>query len=266
VFERNIKAIRLPDLAVGPDPTSSLAQLAEFGNRLVSFLIRPEIVRTASVMAACADENPRLAAAFYAAGPGTMLKKVAGFLKSLAKRGVLSIDDPELAAEQLIVSWLGLSQLRQNLGAAGPHRQTQSRGACATRPTLCCAHGRRLVWLAAKQAQRIAWYRERAADCRELAKTAPDERSRAVLEDMATKWNGSRPLRRAGNRLKAAADLANWADRAGCGSCAARRGHGDRLNFAKRGVHQPSVRTGCRLLQARAGRRERRRRSRPCGE
>src|SRR5262252_98961 len=44
VFERNIKAIRLPDLAVGPDPTSSLA---EFGERLVWFLTRPEIVRTA---------------------------------------------------------------------------------------------------------------------------------------------------------------------------------------------------------------------------
>ena len=32
----------------------------------------------------------------------------------------MPIDDPELAAEQLIVSWLGLSQLRQNLGVAGP--------------------------------------------------------------------------------------------------------------------------------------------------
>src|SRR5262249_45309009 len=120
VFERNIKAIRLPDLEVGSDPSSSLAQLPEFGEWLVSFLTRREIVRTAWVMAACADENPRLASAFYAAGPGTMLKKVAGFLKSLAERGVLSIDDPELAAEQLIVSWLGLSQLRQNLGVAGP--------------------------------------------------------------------------------------------------------------------------------------------------
>jgi hypothetical protein len=36
--------------------------------------------------------------------------------------------------------------------------------------------------------ERIEWYRERAADCRELAKTSPDERSRAMLEDMATKW------------------------------------------------------------------------------
>jgi len=120
VFERNIKAILLPDLAVASDPSSSLAQLAEFGERLVAFLTRPEIIKTARVMAACADENPRLAAAFYAAGPGTVLKKVAGFLKSLAERGVLSIDDPGLAAEQLVVSWFGLSQLRQNLGVAGP--------------------------------------------------------------------------------------------------------------------------------------------------
>ncbi len=36
--------------------------------------------------------------------------------------------------------------------------------------------------------ERIAWYRERAADCRELAKTSPDEHSRAMLEEMATKW------------------------------------------------------------------------------
>jgi TetR/AcrR family transcriptional repressor of mexJK operon len=129
VFERNIKAIRLPDLEVGSDPSSSLARLTEFGERLVSFLTRAEIVRTARVMAACADENPRLAAAFYAAGPGTMLKKVADFLKSLTERGIFSIDDPELAAEQLIVSWLGMSHLRQNLGVAGP----PSAGAIARR-------------------------------------------------------------------------------------------------------------------------------------
>jgi TetR/AcrR family transcriptional repressor of mexJK operon len=129
VFERNIKAIRLPDLEVGSDPSSSLARLTEFGERLVSFLTRPEIVRTARVMAACADENPHLAAAFYAAGPGTMLKKVADFLKSLDGRGILSIDDPEFAAEQLIVSWLGMSHLRQNLGVAGP----PSAGAIARR-------------------------------------------------------------------------------------------------------------------------------------
>jgi hypothetical protein len=56
-------------------------------------------------LAACADENPRLAAASYAAVSGTMLKKVAGFLKSLAKRRVLSIDDPELAGGTYNAIW-----------------------------------------------------------------------------------------------------------------------------------------------------------------
>jgi len=36
--------------------------------------------------------------------------------------------------------------------------------------------------------ERIAWYRGCAADCRELAKTSPDECSRAMLEGMAAKW------------------------------------------------------------------------------
>jgi hypothetical protein len=36
------------------------AQLAEFGKRLVSFLTRPEIVRTASVMAACCSWGRRI--------------------------------------------------------------------------------------------------------------------------------------------------------------------------------------------------------------
>src|SRR5262249_18479120 len=118
VFDRNIKAIRLPDLADKPDLVSSIDSLIEFGERLVLYLTRPEIVRTAWLMAACAEEHPRLAAAFYAAGPGAMVKKVAVFLKSLAARELLLIRHPELGAEQLVVSWLGMSHLRQSLGVA----------------------------------------------------------------------------------------------------------------------------------------------------
>lgn len=120
VFGRNTKAVRLPDLSAGADLSSSLERLIEFDERLVAFLTRPRIVRTGRLMAANADEYPRLAAAFYAAGPGAMLKKVAAFLKLLAERGGLSIKDSDLAAEQLIVAGLGMNQLRQNLGVAGP--------------------------------------------------------------------------------------------------------------------------------------------------
>jgi hypothetical protein len=45
-------------------------------------------------MAECAGDHPRLAAAFYTAGRGELLKQVAAFLKSLTARGFLSIKDP----------------------------------------------------------------------------------------------------------------------------------------------------------------------------
>jgi len=49
-----------------------------------------------------------------------MLNNVTGFLRSLGEKGLVAIDDPELAAEQLIAAWLGLSRLQQSLGVANP--------------------------------------------------------------------------------------------------------------------------------------------------
>jgi TetR/AcrR family transcriptional repressor of mexJK operon len=69
-------------------------------------------------MTECADERPRLAAAFYTAGRGELLKQIVAFLKILTRLGFLSIKDPELAAERLVASWLGLG--RQSFGLAAP--------------------------------------------------------------------------------------------------------------------------------------------------
>jgi TetR/AcrR family transcriptional repressor of mexJK operon len=121
VFERTIKTMRLPDLPVGSNLNLSLERLTEFGELTVSLLTRPEVIRATRLMAAeGAAEQPRLAAVFYAAGRGEILKRVAAFLKGLTERGVLAIDDPELAADQLIGAWVGMSELRQSLGVAGP--------------------------------------------------------------------------------------------------------------------------------------------------
>jgi hypothetical protein len=67
-----------------------------------------------------ADQHRRLAATFYTAGLGKMVQRVAIFLKDLRARGFLSINEPELAADQLVASWLGMSWRRQSLGIAGP--------------------------------------------------------------------------------------------------------------------------------------------------
>lgn len=120
VFERTTKSFALPELANGEDLKSSVEHLNDFGERLVAFLTRRETIKVAKMMAESADQYPDLAAAFYAAGPATMLGKVTGFLRSLHEHGLLQIDNPELAAEQLIASWLGLSQLQQSLGIANP--------------------------------------------------------------------------------------------------------------------------------------------------
>jgi TetR/AcrR family transcriptional regulator, mexJK operon transcriptional repressor len=120
VFDRNTKSFRLPELAKGEDLESSIEHLDQFGERLISFLTRPEIIKSAWMMAESADQYPDLAAAFYAAGPGAMLAKVTSFLRSLVEHGLLAIDDPELVAEQLLASWLGLSQLQQSLRLVAP--------------------------------------------------------------------------------------------------------------------------------------------------
>jgi TetR/AcrR family transcriptional repressor of mexJK operon len=120
VFDRRRKSMRLPDLPVGLDLNLSLERLAEFGELIVSVLTRPEVVRETRLMAECAANQLRLATVFYTAGRGEILKRVARFLKGLTERGVLAIDDPELAADQLIGAWLGMTELRQSLGVAGP--------------------------------------------------------------------------------------------------------------------------------------------------
>ncbi len=120
VFERTTKSFQLPELASGEDLKSSIDHLNVFGERLISFLTRPEIIKALKMISEHSDQYPDLAAAFYAAGPATMHGKVASFLESLTENRLLAIDDPELAAEQLIAAWLGLSQLQQSLGLAGP--------------------------------------------------------------------------------------------------------------------------------------------------
>lgn len=118
VFERNLNAIDLPNLTERSDLSPS-DRLCEFGERLVGFLTRPEIVRSGRILAASADDFPALAAAFYAAGPGKVLSRLAPFLRALDEAGDIVVPDAELAAEQLAAAWLGVSQLKQSLGVAG---------------------------------------------------------------------------------------------------------------------------------------------------
>ena len=121
VLDCRIKSVFVFDeLPVGPDLNSSVERLVKLGEAVVSAITQPQVIRMTLLMAERADQHPQLAAAFYAAGRGELLKRVAACLKALTKRGFLSIKNPDLAAEQLVASWSGMSLLRQGLGVASP--------------------------------------------------------------------------------------------------------------------------------------------------
>jgi TetR/AcrR family transcriptional regulator, mexJK operon transcriptional repressor len=121
VLDRRIKSLHIfDDLSVGPDLNSSVERLVKVGEAAVAAITQPEVIRMTLLMEESADQHPQLAATFYAAGRGELLKRITVFLKALTTRGFLSIKNPDVAAEQLFASWLGLSMLRQGLGVAGP--------------------------------------------------------------------------------------------------------------------------------------------------
>jgi TetR/AcrR family transcriptional regulator, mexJK operon transcriptional repressor len=119
-FDRRVKLLHLVDLPVGLDLESSLEHLIKVGEAIVAVATRPEAIRMTRLLAEGADQHPQLAATFYSAGRGELLKRIAAFLKSLTARGVLTLKDPDLAAEQLMGAWFGMSVLRQSLGVSGP--------------------------------------------------------------------------------------------------------------------------------------------------
>jgi TetR/AcrR family transcriptional repressor of mexJK operon len=120
VFDHKIKAKPVLELAAATDLNSSIERLVEFGEHIVSALTKPDVIGMGRCMTECVGQHPRLAATYYTAGLGEMVKRVAVFLKDLIERGFLSIENPELAAEQLVASWLGMSIGRQSLGLARP--------------------------------------------------------------------------------------------------------------------------------------------------
>ena len=124
VFARTVAGVAPPDFARGPDPVRLVEQLAEFGERFVSFLLQREILGPGRALAASARDMPDLARAFYAACPGAFQRRIAGFLDGCVAQRLLAIGDTATAAEILMSAWLGLDQLRATLDVEpGPSAQ-----------------------------------------------------------------------------------------------------------------------------------------------
>ncbi len=81
--------------------------LRQFARRHISEVTQPHLIQLRRIVIAEAEQFPELARAWYANGPERAHATLANQFWELARRGLLKMDDPLLAAQQF--NWLILS-------------------------------------------------------------------------------------------------------------------------------------------------------------
>jgi AcrR family transcriptional regulator len=83
------------------------ADLRGLARRLLERVMQPEILRLRRLVIGEAGRFPELGQVFYEQGPGRTIAALATVFERLAERGVLQLDDPQVAAAQF--NWLVMS-------------------------------------------------------------------------------------------------------------------------------------------------------------
>lgn len=104
------------------DPTRSSPEqvLQTLGRDLLTMMLRPSSLSLYRLIVAESARFPELGEAIYAVGTGRMLSMLADYLAQETEIGRLSIQDPDVAAEQFIGLLSGRCQLRALLGVHQP--------------------------------------------------------------------------------------------------------------------------------------------------
>ena len=84
------------------DPRPIGVVLAQLGERYLAHLYSDWAVRTYRVVVAEAIRSPQLARIFYEAGPAVGLKRLEAYLEDARARGLVTIDDCQLAAGEFL--------------------------------------------------------------------------------------------------------------------------------------------------------------------
>ena len=120
---RRSDAISAP-LRAGGDPETVLTALA---TGLLDKLCRSDAGASLRGVALMSPEMPELADAIYQAGPAEGLRRLTAWLAEQDRLGLLSVPDPDAAAEMFAGMVLGHGHLRSVLGVAHPDFDRQTR-------------------------------------------------------------------------------------------------------------------------------------------
>jgi TetR/AcrR family transcriptional regulator, mexJK operon transcriptional repressor len=83
------------------------ADLRDLARRQLAAVMQPRLLQLRRLVIGEAGRFPELGRTFYERGPGRTIAALATAIERLAARGVLQLDDPQLAAEHL--NWLIMS-------------------------------------------------------------------------------------------------------------------------------------------------------------
>ena len=126
---RRSDAITAP-LRSGGDPETVLTGFAKAVLDKICSPAKGESMRGVALLAPAA---PDLAQAIYDGGPGESLRRLSAWLAEQDRLGLLSVPDPNIAAEMFTGMTLGHGHLRTFLGIAHPQRDHQARAREAAR-------------------------------------------------------------------------------------------------------------------------------------
>ncbi len=115
----------ISDSSEPADVTDLRQRLLEAGIPLLMITTDPNVHRHTRLMITEAERHPEAIARFFRQGPETMHRDLARLLERADQAGQLSVDDPMLAADQLLSMWLGQYHLRLQFGLAEPRTQEQ---------------------------------------------------------------------------------------------------------------------------------------------
>ena len=103
-----------------PDAGGGLReQLIAFGNCFLGVILGTDMCTMGHTLPVALRANRALADRFYAAGPGRVRTTLASMIGAAAERGELDVDDPLLAADDLVSLWEGGMPAKIAFGLVG---------------------------------------------------------------------------------------------------------------------------------------------------
>jgi len=86
--------------------------LMDIGRNFLSFMFDEETIALLQILIGNADRLADLSIAFFDSGPRESIETLGAYLQAMNEKGAIKVDDPNIAAEGLMASLMGIAQMR----------------------------------------------------------------------------------------------------------------------------------------------------------